>query len=59
MHSPLDQIWHVQLHGDIILTLEFKAQGRMTRLVLDMSKTESHATFGGENFVRATIVDAR
>ena len=50
MDFPLDQKWHVELRGDIILTLEFKVQGRMTKLAIEMPKTESYATFGGNNF---------
>ena len=49
MDFPLDQKWHVELHGDIILTLEFKVQGKMTKLAIEMPKTKSYATFGGNN----------
>ena len=50
MDFPLDQKWYVELHGDVILTLEFKVQGEMTRLAIEMPKTQSYATFGGNNF---------
>ena len=50
MDFPLDQTWHVELRGDIILTLEFKIQGKITRLAFEMPKTQSNATFGGDNF---------
>jgi hypothetical protein len=49
MDFPLDQKWLVELNGNAVLTLEFKVQSRMTKLAIKMPRTQSYATFGGEN----------
>ena len=58
MDFPLDQKWHVELRGDIILTLEFKVQGRMTKLAIEMPKTQSYATFGGNNLDKNNLCNS-
>ena len=51
MDFPLHQNWNVDLHGDIILTLELKVQGKITNLAIEMPKTHGYAKFGGKKFV--------
>ena len=51
MDFPLAQTWLVQLDGKIILTLNFKVQSKMTKLMISMEKSKSYATFGGENSI--------
>ena len=49
MDFPLNQKWVVQLDGDILLTLSFKIQSKMTKVVIRMVKSKSYVTFGGKN----------
>jgi hypothetical protein len=49
MDLPFDQKWLVQLNGNIVLTLNFKVQRKMTKLVIKMAKSTNHITLGGEN----------
>ena len=52
MDFPLHQNWNIDLHGDIILKLELKVQGKMTNLSIEMPKTHGYAKFGGETFFK-------
>jgi hypothetical protein len=49
MDVPLDQKWLVELNGNAVLTLEFKVQSKVTKLAIKMPRSQSYATFGGEN----------
>ena len=51
MDFPLGQKWHVQLDGNVVLTLNFKVQSKMTKLMIRMEKSKSYATFGGKNSI--------
>ncbi|XP_028408854.1 uncharacterized protein LOC114531441 [Dendronephthya gigantea] len=47
MDSLLDQKLQAELDGEIMLTLEFIIQGKMTKLSIKMAQTLSYASFGG------------
>ena len=49
MDISLDQKWLVELDGNIVLSLNFKVNSKMTKLMIGMTKSKSVVTFGGEN----------
>ncbi|XP_028412377.1 uncharacterized protein LOC114535195 [Dendronephthya gigantea] len=49
MDLPLEEKWVVELYGDIKLTTEYKVQGKITRLSINMPQARSYATFGGRS----------
>ena len=57
MDFPLNKKWDVELYGDTKLNIEFKVQGKLTKLLISMPQAKSYAAFGGEN-VRQHILSS-
>ena len=49
MDFPLNEKWDVELYGDTKLNIEFKVQGKLTKISISMPQARSYAAFGGEN----------
>lgn len=47
LQLPLDQMWLVDLYGNIKLTIQFAVEGKTTNVTLKAAESISFATFGG------------